>query len=237
MQIGYPASLACILHLEYDSTNSSLRAAVDTMAFEQPLESDRVDHSSLFSTLLRNPIAGVFMWVLGEHSKDRDDEPEEELTSRSTNDEDACEGDRPQIKRVSSHLPISMKSTPSMVGSELSDIGESAEEALGGGSLRLHGSHQSLALKLSRKHLSWSDDAGKNLVQFQNQVSLLRRDVDRFCRCFGMSMVKTNLCRGCLCFIRVVLKLPARHPCFVSWQRTRTKIHPCPGLEPRMSNQ
>lgn len=153
------------------------------MAFQEPLEADRVDHSSLFSTIVRNPIAGVVMWALGGHHDDqehRSNEPDEERLT----DEDTCGDDdsRPQMKRVSSNISGFTHSTPSMVGSELSDIGESAEP-LGSSSLRLGGSHQSLSPKLSKKHLSWSDDLGKNLVLYQNKVSLMERDNYRIYPC------------------------------------------------------
>jgi hypothetical protein len=51
------------------------------MAFDQPLEADRVDDLNFFSTIIRAPVVGALFWFLGgEEAKQRD---EEEKTLRA----------------------------------------------------------------------------------------------------------------------------------------------------------
>ena len=139
------------------------------MAFDQPLESDRIDDSGLFSTLIRNPVAGVIMWALGEHKEKEDNRRRvaQQLLSESNN-----EPSKPNIRRVPSNMKAMHHALPSMVASEMSETRGSSVETLD--SLRRQDSRDALGSNLPKKQLSWSDDIGQKLVQYQDQVSLIR---------------------------------------------------------------
>jgi hypothetical protein len=46
----------------------------DTMAFDRPLEADQVDDLNLFSMLLRAPILGTLIWILGGDTSRKEEE-------------------------------------------------------------------------------------------------------------------------------------------------------------------
>jgi hypothetical protein len=144
------------------------------MAFDQPLEADQVNDLSIFSTLVRAPVAGIIMWVLGGDKAREEDErlQERQRVSHQLLDSDK---ERPVFKMKKCHSQLSgLKSGgPSLDGSDVSDTGECALSIGSFDCLRLLNSHHSFEPSRAKlkKQLSWSDGSGKNLVQYDDEVS------------------------------------------------------------------
>lgn len=144
------------------------------MAFEVPLESDRVDDHDFFSTLVRAPVIGTLQWILGGREKDADDpeaaetEALEEATSENLH---STAYNHPTMKR-SKRAGGLKKAAPSLIGSDISDVGE-VRESMDAMCLEHEPSTRYIvpgSLK-NKKSLSWSDESGKDLVE--NKVSYL----------------------------------------------------------------
>jgi len=140
------------------------------MAFEVPLEADRVDdHLNIFSTIVRAPVM-TLQWILGGSNKDEDapDEHHEELQALdgTTSQETGNNNNLPTMKRSYTKRSSGLKkAAPSLIGSEISDIGE-VRESLDTMCLE-HDSSSSRFVPgsfKSKKSLSWSDELGKELV-------------------------------------------------------------------------
>jgi hypothetical protein len=114
------------------------------MAFDQPLEADRVDGSSFFSTLLRAPVIGSLLWVLGH----KEEEGEDNTTTTNTSMDELIATPRKSALR---------KST--LYGQPADS--DCCIEALDG--LQLGGRY--------KKELSWSDETGQSLVEYVGEVS------------------------------------------------------------------
>jgi len=131
----------------------------DPMAFEQPLEADRVDdgHWNVL-TLVSSPVVGMLSWVLGG-------EDDREIHS-SNNESDIVQKEGPvKASSMDNHVSdcangiksMMLKERPSLVHSEVSDNSVLDKQAT------LPASEDS-ASKLKR--LSWSDQ----LIQFDDEV-------------------------------------------------------------------
>jgi len=144
-----------------------------TMAFDHPIEADRIDDLGLFSAFIRAPVVGTLMWVLGGSKAMEEEEKEKELmlidgeddgtsTSRSTRHVLNMEEVNGKLK----------KTAPRLIGSDISEFGECAAEAEAlalqrSSSLRRSSSK---GLRKSRK-MSWSDESGQNLCEYIEEVS------------------------------------------------------------------
>jgi len=138
------------------------------MAFDHPIEADRIDDLGLFSAFIRAPVVGTLMWVLGGSKAMEEEEKEKELmlidgeddgtsTSRSTRHVLNMEEVNGKLK----------KTAPRLIGSDISEFGECAAEAEAlalqrSSSLRRSSSK---GLRKSRK-MSWSDESGQNLCEY-----------------------------------------------------------------------
>ena len=147
------------------------------MAFEVPLEADRVDNLDFFSAILRAPVIGTLQWLLGDRGKDAD-APEEPTTRPEALDDDKNTGPMDHnhttttMKRMKRAGALK-KSAPSLIGSEISDIGEIRDSmdtlCLEHGDFYSGARYGSGSTFKSKKSLSWSDESGKELVE--NKVS------------------------------------------------------------------
>jgi hypothetical protein len=153
------------------------------MAFDHPIEADRVNDLNFFSTFIRAPIIGTLMWLVGgEKARQQEEEliEREKVAAELMSESDSA--DVPQSSEnyrkmaageANRSLPSALKKTsPSLAGSEISDIG-SCSEAMEG--LHLVESKDILskpAFPKRKKELSWSDEIGHSLVQFiESEVS------------------------------------------------------------------
>eukprot|EP00551_Chaetoceros_affinis_P007557 CAMPEP_0203683524 /NCGR_PEP_ID=MMETSP0090-20130426/47569_1 /ASSEMBLY_ACC=CAM_ASM_001088 /TAXON_ID=426623 /ORGANISM="Chaetoceros affinis, Strain CCMP159" /LENGTH=400 /DNA_ID=CAMNT_0050552673 /DNA_START=374 /DNA_END=1576 /DNA_ORIENTATION=- len=94
------------------------------MAFDRPLEADRVDDLGLLSTFVRAPIVGPIMWILGKKLAENNGEEEKENTlsivAASAKAEDANEC--PSSSSSSFQLSRAKGSFPDIASSSISDI-------------------------------------------------------------------------------------------------------------------
>jgi hypothetical protein len=130
------------------------------MAFDQPLEADRVE-MSLFGAFIRAPIVGTLMWILGG------DQAKEEERRRSMESDGEPTQSHSSLLQNQSRRPRKSalkKSSPSLAGSDISDIG-SCSEVLDG----MHLITPNRPLKHGKKELSWSDESGQSLVEIVGQ--------------------------------------------------------------------
>jgi len=138
------------------------------MAFEVPLEADRVDDLNFFATLVRAPVIGTLQWILGVRGKDEDD-PEEvhmEALDEATENQYSTANNHPTMKR-SKRAGGLKKAAPSLIGSEISDIGE-VRESMDALCLEHEPStryYENVPGSFkTKKSLSWSDESGRDLV-------------------------------------------------------------------------
>lgn len=143
------------------------------MAFDQPLEADRIDDLGLFSAFIRAPVVGTIMWVLGGSEAIEEDEKEKE--QMMTDEDDCTSMSRSSNPRHALNMEEEngklKKAAPRLIGSDLSEFGECAAEAealsLQTSSSLKSSSH---SLRKSRK-MSWSDESGQKLCEYIEEVS------------------------------------------------------------------
>lgn len=142
------------------------------MAFDRPLEADKVDDLGLFSSFIRAPVVGVVMWALGgdEARKIEQQEQERELKEKLSGEQPSAIDERPvpaiQLKQMLEHnrnKRNGVKLLPKLINSDLSDfndlaINDDQEE------------HEEETGMLKAKKMSWSDENGKELCDFINEV-------------------------------------------------------------------
>jgi hypothetical protein len=126
------------------------------MAFDRPLESDRVDDLSLLGLLTRAPVIGSIMWLLGGQ-KARD---EEEREIQQQRDLEILLKGPPEIRSTASSSSIPQRASKSALRKS-----ETLTDALDDMHL-----DDEKPLKRQRKNISWSDEGGKDLVEFIGQV-------------------------------------------------------------------
>lgn len=127
------------------------------MAFDRPLEADRVDELSLLSSFVSAPIVGPLLWMLGGHAAAKTQQKKlnaETISSQVEGTQHSC----PLTDARSSPVP-------NADGSDVSDEGdytmdENDDAMVNAGS----------TFRKSRK-MSWSDESGQNLVEYCDEVS------------------------------------------------------------------
>ena len=134
------------------------------MAFEVPLEADRVGDLNFFNIVLRAPVIGTIFWILGGNRAKEESEEEDHLRQEL----EAASDSEQTMKRSFSKRSALKKTAPSLVGSEISDIRESMD------GLSLGSESKGLG---NRKRLSWSDESGQKLCEIIDEV----RDLQRLC--------------------------------------------------------
>lgn len=127
------------------------------MAFDRPLEADRVDELSLLSSFVSAPIVGPLLWMLGGHAAAKTQQKKlnaETISSQVEGTQHSC----PLTDARSSPVP-------NADGSDVSDEGdytmdENDDAMVNAGS----------TFRKSRK-MSWSDESGQNLVEYCDESS------------------------------------------------------------------
>ena len=157
------------------------------MAFDQPLEADRVDNLSLLSSIVRAPIIAPVMWMLGgflsddkEDAGSMDKSLEEDLTensstSQKTKLEEICRksrsfsGDqieRPQITRGNfSGLRGSSGDVHGLTRTISVDSKDGIEK----------NNSPTPALPKKIRKMSWADESGQTLDEYYDEVSKICR--------------------------------------------------------------
>jgi hypothetical protein len=177
------------------------------MAFEIPLDADRVDDMNLFSQLVRAPVIGTLLWILGG-SKAR--EEEDGGNDQRLDDDDGHDvrnssslSSNGEFRQTRSSLK---KAAPSLAASEISecDLADSLD------AVSLYGYGGSSATHcipgMTKKELSWSDDAGRDLVVYETEVRISNchapvvGDIRRFVR---------------YCHLRVLYLVVFLHSCWI----------------------
>mmetsp|Transcript_2805 Transcript_2805/g.4112 ORF Transcript_2805/g.4112 Transcript_2805/m.4112 type:complete len:317 (-) Transcript_2805:220-1170(-) len=158
------------------------------MAFDQPLEADRVEDLNLFSFLVRAPIVGTLMWILGgDEAKKREEEDKlkEELFEAESDGSSSLKSSSENLRRSALHQSAQLKRfdeikkgkklPPRLLGSDISDFGDCAiaEEEEADRSLQQQANNRDRQnsipnLKKSRK-MSWSDETGHALAEYVNE--------------------------------------------------------------------
>ena len=165
------------------------------MAFNQPVEADRVDDSGFFSVFVRAPVVGTLLWILGGEEgegeghggpmKDREDDllersgsSESEPKPTDSIPQSSPPNDVPAPQRK--HKKDTMRSRPHMIGSDLSEIGELLNSDDGafddyhrGRQPRKEQDALHTFPRNNRKTMSWSDESGQDLVSYLDEVSYL----------------------------------------------------------------
>ena len=170
------------------------------MAFDRPLEADRVDDLGLLSTFIRAPIVGPILWILGKKLvEDETNEKEKSLlfqqddtttsTSSSSSTNDTTKStDIPTSKNL--QLNLDHGSLPDMESSALSDILTTNSSLCdeidmnnyyitkGRSISSLEETKQNDIVyslqhqkKKSNRKMSWSDESGQSLVEYCDLVS------------------------------------------------------------------
>jgi hypothetical protein len=148
-------------------------ASFITMAFEVPLEADRVNDSNFFSTFVRAPLIGTILWILGGNKSEQEENADCEQRLDDDFDPSIAAKDNlssSSMKRSSSKQRSTLKKTaPSLIGSDISDVGE-VRESLDSMCLYIERSTK-YKLGMPKKELSWSDENGRELVAYDKEVS------------------------------------------------------------------
>lgn len=153
------------------------------MAFDRPIEADRVDDLGLLSTFVRAPILGPVMWILGKKLLP------DEKTEKGENDHKLIEecavstspGDAFTLKNSSEKYPDLASSSISDIIDEPSvddiDCNESEyhrrrKPVVDSEETKLNETpHPLQRMKKKSRKMSWSDESGQNLVEYCDVVS------------------------------------------------------------------
>ncbi len=169
------------------------------MAFDRPLEADRVDNLSLLSSFVRAPILGPVMWVLGKNILPGETD---KVENKNNNDAHQLIDDVSPVKTTSSlmrknsfTLQNSNERYPDLAGTSISDIvNDSSIDEMDGKNSNNNNihirrsfvmnneeaklndplSHPLQKLKKKTRKMSWSDESGQSLVEYYDMVSLTR---------------------------------------------------------------
>lgn len=145
------------------------------MAFDRPLEADRVDDLGLLSSFVRSPLVGPIMWLLGNHLSG--EENKENLKRRSIVDKSSLEqtskenwaSNTSEDYKDNSLLLVRRKSRDSALNT-LTDIPNDAQDVSTGDTTR---NTMDMGHQRNWRKTSWSDESGQNLVEyFDPDVSL-----------------------------------------------------------------
>lgn len=150
------------------------------MAFEIPLDADKVDDLNIFSTLVRAPVIGTLMWMFGGakgQQHDGDEEIREHCLEYDDGDEyydNSISNHQSGTKYSKQYAPTLKKAAPSLLGSEISEseLVESLDAVSLYGYAGSHLSNYNTTTTMPKKELSWSDDVGKNLVVYEDESTI-----------------------------------------------------------------
>lgn len=151
----------------------------DKMAFDRPLEADRVDDLSLFSAFIRAPVVGTLMWILGgSKAKEEEQKVKEMLNAADGEDAGSSWADdsrSSQSNRYALNVEQSngrlKKTAPRLIGSDISDFEECAVQAEALSIRSSDSTRKGLSDLRNSKKMSWSDESGQSLVEYIDEVS------------------------------------------------------------------
>lgn len=149
------------------------------MAFDRPIEADRVDDLGLLSAFVRAPVLGPIMWILGKKLTDggKNDDNKENNSLQTTTDISRSttsttlhstygHGSFPDISSSSvSHITsnFSLQNEGDTISFNSSRKIKSREEE----ELKLNEAQNLLLLRQKKtRRMSWSDESGQNLVEY-----------------------------------------------------------------------
>uniref|UniRef100_A0A7S2W487 Uncharacterized protein n=1 Tax=Eucampia antarctica TaxID=49252 RepID=A0A7S2W487_9STRA len=157
------------------------------MAFDRPLEADKIDDLGLFSSFLRAPIVGPIMWMIGGSSAMKKEEEEKEKVSTKNTVLNSPDQERKEPGRLNSYESdfMDIGVSPERFPSDVSDEGEGSDAFSSDdepstlpemiSKLNVHPydiSKKSLrrskkidhSLHNKTRRMSWSDESGQDLV-------------------------------------------------------------------------
>jgi hypothetical protein len=154
------------------------------MAFEVPLEADRVDDLNFFTTLVRAPLLGTLIWIFGDKDSQNEEKSVESLSigDSSTDTNNSSFNKTTSMKRSHSKTINLKKTPPSLTGSELSDFGEIRESFEG---ICLD---STISGKI-KKEISWSDELGLGDIRQEFNHKVRNHVCAWDCR-----LIVTNIC-------------------------------------------
>ena len=151
------------------------------MAFDRPLEADKVDDLGLFSSFVRAPIVGVLMWALGgDEAKKKEAQEQRNALEEHCEVEDQESDDKP-INAAQLQLMIEQnrnrkngkKKVPYLIGSDISDFADLAmvesESSANCDDSERENCDLGGGLKRTKK-TSWSDQSGQDLCEVIDEV-------------------------------------------------------------------
>lgn len=143
------------------------------MAFDRPIEADRVDDGNLISSFVRAPITGPIMWVLGSLLS----ENKENNTSLST----IAEGKDNASENGSTHSSVdslndleaknALQENSNTSSNSLRRNNSNFQTLSRIRSVSSTGEEEGMLVKKKNRKMSWSDESGQDLVQYYNEVS------------------------------------------------------------------
>jgi hypothetical protein len=144
------------------------------MAFDRPLEADRVDDLGLLSSFVRSPLVGPILWLLGNHlsSEENKENPKRSIVDKSSLEQTSKENwasNTSEDCEDNSLLLISRKlRDPSL--NTLTDIPNDVQDVSTGNTTK---NTKDIGHQRNWRKTSWSDESGQNLVEYFNpDVSL-----------------------------------------------------------------
>lgn len=158
----YPLILSSDIRVSFNNQTST------TMAFDHPVDADRVE-LNFGSIMARAPVIGSLMYLLGgHHAREEDEHAREEGIlddTRTTESQCSLSGSQRNIKSALK------KSSPSLAPTDRDSDTESFQSALDSDRHNeTFGSEASFRRK--KKELSWSDESGQNLVQYMDACTV-----------------------------------------------------------------
>lgn len=153
------------------------------MAFDRPLEADRVDDLGLFSAFIRAPVVGTLMWILGGSKAMEEEEKQKEMLYIAEGEDAGTSSADDSLSLQSNRYALNVgqtngrlkKTAPRLIGSDISDFGELAlrEDAQDEDLYRTSSGNVRKGLSTLRntKKMSWSDESGQSLVEYIDEVS------------------------------------------------------------------
>lgn len=152
------------------------------MAFDFPIEADRVDNLNLFSVFLRAPVIGTVMWFISggaarrEEEEDdnrntiRDDsgnsEPTETLQPRPSPPPSPLRGLHTMDEDIEGHHLPFKRMPPRLIHSDVSEIADNPFVAEAVSQYQASVCNNTAPLSKKEKKMSWSDESGRRLVEY-----------------------------------------------------------------------
>ena len=146
------------------------------MAFDQPLDADRVDGDGFISSFVRAPIVGPVMWVLGgllakDMAVEENKILEEDILNKDPPNQALPRTARSSKIYADSHrniaLPTAMECEPTHMNEVIHVTPSVSEEEKDNDDRNI----MQLARRKGRRKMSWADESGQSLDDYYEQVS------------------------------------------------------------------